>query len=363
MKYLLLSVILITTINLIGQPDTIVAYDVYNQTIEIIPPILFDNTLTFENTSSSTGLMGGKVPLDLEPPTSNLVENTSFTDIARAELFFNVSSYPARTVVKLFAWNNDTLSHLCTGIMVSENLVLTVASSIFSNNSWRHDSILAAPAYDNGMFHIDLPTSTFEKYYIFKKYYEGVGGDNIALLKLKHPIGTEIGWIGIAYNKDTTYFYENVFHKLSYPQETSPVDETRVYNGDTLYYNYGLIDLYWNNFIGVTNGYSMAILGKEGSSIFYTNNFDYYSFGVLNWAAGYKHYLINQNVFNQFKNIIENHAASIVDKKDDESLQLVIYPNPADEHLTIEFFNPDNKPFSLTVYDLQGRKLRHILIT
>jgi len=74
MKYLLLSVILITTITLIGQPDTIVAYDVYNQTIEIIPPILFDNTLTFENTSSSTGLMGGKVPLDLEPPTSNLVD-------------------------------------------------------------------------------------------------------------------------------------------------------------------------------------------------------------------------------------------------------------------------------------------------
>ena len=68
--------------------------------------------------------------------------------------------------------------------MISENLVLTSAHCIVRNNEWRHDSLLAAPAFDNGTFQHDVPTSIVEKYYMFKTYYDNKGLDDIALLEL-----------------------------------------------------------------------------------------------------------------------------------------------------------------------------------
>ncbi len=342
-----------------GQPDTIVVYNVRNQSINLIPPVLYDTTGSFENTSFSIGALGRKVPLDLEPPEDNLAEGTQFTKMARAEKFFDVTTFPARTAVKLFAWRNDTLMNRCSGTMISENLVLTAAHCIIGNNAWRQDSLLAAPAFDNGDFQHEIPTSIVEKYYIFKTFYDNKGWDDIALLELKNPIGFETGWQGIAYNTDTTFFFENVFHKFSYPAAPNPLDTTRVFNGDTLYYNYGLIDYFSNGFIGVTNGATLGASGTSGSSLFYTNNLNYYAFGVMNFANNYRHYLINQHVFYQLKNIIENHAM-YVNEQIDETYPLMLYPNPATDRVTIEFHNPDNQNLTLTLFDLQGRNVRRI---
>ncbi len=359
MKYFLLFTILFYSLDLMGQPDTIVVYNVRNQTIELIPPVVYDSTITFENTSFSTGEMGRKVPLDLDPPVVNIFEGTQFTDIARAELFFDVTTYPARTAVKLFAWRNDTLRNRCSGTMVSENLVLTAAHCLIGNNTWRQDSLLAAPAFDNGVFPAGIPTSVVEKYYLFKTFYDGSSIDDIALLELKDPIGFETGWQGIAYHSDTSFFIENVFHKFSYPGVPNPFDTTRVYNGDTLYYNYGLIDYDDLGFMGVINGHLLASPGSSGSSLFYTDNYDYYALGVLNFGGNIRHYLINQNVFYQFKNIIENHAVYVNDQID-ETYPLMVYPNPAADRVTVEFYNPGNQRLTLAVYDMQGRMVRQI---
>lgn len=361
MKYLLFVTILFYTLDLMGQPDTIVVYNVRNQSIELIPPVAYDSTIIFENTSFSTGEMGRKVPLDLDPPVVNIIEGTQFTDIARAELFFDVTTYPARTAVKLFAWRNDTLRNRCSGTMVSENLVLTAAHCLIGNNTWRQDSLLAAPAFDNGVFPAGIPTSVVEKYYLFKTFYDGKSWDDIALLELRDPIGFETGWQGIAYHSDTTFFTENVFHKFSYPAVQSPFDSTRVYNGDTLYYNYGLIDYISHlgpEFIGLYN-VVLGVPGQSGSSLFYSNNIDYYAFGVMNFATNYRHYLINQNVFYQFKNIIDNHAM-YVNEQIDETYPLMVYPNPATDRVTVEFYNPGSQRLTLAVYDMQGRMVRQI---
>jgi len=361
MKYILIILMFLITADLIGQPDTIVVYNVRTQSVDFIPPVAFDSTITFESTSFSIGAMGHKVPLDLEPPVDNLLEGTQFTELARAELFFDVTTYPARTAVKLFAWRNDTLRDSCSGTMVSENLVLTAAHCIIRHNEWRQDSLLAAPAFDNGKFQHDIPKSIVKNYYLFKTFYEGHAWDDIALLELRDPIGFETGWQGIAFNTNTTFFTENVFHKFSYPAVPHPFDTTRVYNGDTLYYNYGLIDfISYNNgeFIGLSN-VSFGIPGQSGSSLFYTNNHEYYAFGVLNFPTFFRHYLINQNVFYQFKNIIENHALYLNDQLD-ETYPLILYPNPASERVTVEIYNPDNHSLTVTLYDIHGRMVKRI---
>jgi hypothetical protein len=269
-------------------------------------------------------------------------------------MFHNVSTYPFRTAIKLFGWKNDSLQHNCSGILISENFVLTSAHCLYSISlqGWLYDSLLVYPAYDNGVPNAQLPGSTVEKIYIFKSYFNNSSSDDIALLKLNEPVGQQIGWIGIAFSDDSSYFSDKVFHKLSYPSAPNPLNPSLVYNGDTLYYNYGEIDLI-GPFLGLNSSSAIGIQGQSGSSLFYTDNSDYYSFGVFSYSAQYKHYQITNDVFYQLKNIILNNLAGISGSV--ESHFLKIYPNPAAKYLFVEFNDPNSFNLTLQLKDITGR--------
>src|SRR4030042_132176 len=142
--YILLSLNLLTSLSIVGQSDTIVVYDVVKQSINEISPVTFDSSVIFDKTASSLGLRNNKATLNVNPPISNLYSDTYFSKLKRADLFYDISDYPIRTATRLFRYINDTLTGCCSGILISDYLVLTTAHCIrdYFTKTWRGDSIL-----------------------------------------------------------------------------------------------------------------------------------------------------------------------------------------------------------------------------
>lgn len=244
--------------------------------------------------------------------------------------------------------------------MVANDLVLTAGHCAYDyfNQAWGYDSIMAAPAYNNGIIPPPLTSSMVDKVYLFKTFYDKKNWDDVALLQLRQPVGQQTGWIGIAFNSDTSYFTGKVFHKLSYPCITSPFDTTKVYNGDTLYYNYGYIDNLLPDNLGINSPQALGIPGQSGSSFFYTDNNEYYSFAVMSFSSLYRHYQITQNVFYQLENIIDNYSTATQEILTYGNM-VIIHPNPYNSYTTIQL-NQAISNAELTIFNRYGQKVKNI---
>jgi hypothetical protein len=361
MKNYLIFFLFISNSCLTQAQDTIIVYDVLTQTTTKIAPVVYDSSQIFDHTNFSIGSLGNPTTLNTLPPTTNLFPNTDFKRLERAELSHDLTDYPIRTAVALHLYNADTTSGTsCSGIMVGPDLVLTSAHcvrSLGSNPTWHFDSILIAPAYNKGQLQASLPSSWVKKAYLFKENYNGSIQHEVALLQLKKPIGLDLGWLGIAYSSDLDYFDNKVFHKLSYPSIRDFIDTSKFYNGDTMYYNYGYIDTfpqYPNASLGVTGAW--GIPGQSGSSLFYTdNNSAYYSFGVLSLSTNLRHSQINQQIFYQLQNIIDNYGHTVPITKIPNKRSIKVYPNPFSTSTVIEFENKLGISYDFELIDAQGK--------
>ena len=110
--------------------------------------------------------------------------------------------------------------------------------------------------------------------------------------------------------------------------------------------------------MGINSPNANAIPGQSGSSLFYTDNNEYYTFGVLNFSTAYRHYQINQDVFYQLKNILDNYSLSISEVSNlDNTFKL--FPNPLTFESTI-ITNKILKEATLEIYNLAGQKIKSI---
>ncbi len=356
----LLILCLLTTVRYSSaQLDTIISYEVRTGIIDtiVVPPN--NSNATFDYTNHYTGLMPGVSPLQTTTPTQNLYTGSLFQRLERAALNHNLLNYPERANVKLFRYENDTLKHKCSGTLVDDNLVLTAGHCIFLQQSWAMDSILVAPSYDNGMFQPTLPTSGVLKYYIFKSSYSGSLSYDFALLELDDNIGKDLGWLSIAYNSDTAYFNNKVFHKFSYPIDAGLIDTSIHVNGDTMYYHYGEIDYLTTDHFGVQSSDAIGIPGQSGSSLFYTDNTsEYKCYGVLSFSAGYNHTWLNKDSFYGLKHIIDNHALGYETPGTLPSIEL--YPNPMGDISFLNISTDLYSSFDIHIYDVSGREIKKI---
>lgn len=364
MKNLILAICILFSNILLAQNDTIVVYDVRNQSISFLSSFAIDTGLTSGHTSWSRANNQNIATLEQVPPTTNLlVNNNHFSQLTPATDFFNASYYPISTAVRVFYYDGDTVSDKgCSGMMVGRNFVVTAAHCIRISGNWRADSLLVAPAYDNGDFHPTFQSSKVVKYYLPKSILDGNDiNPDLALLELEELIGEQTGWIGLGYEADQNWFNERVFHKLSYPNGTNIFDTTQAYYGDTLYYDYGYIQKPPNGLsLSVQGG--TTILGQEGSSLFHTDNINsYYTYGVANFTFGYTHYAIDSRIFQMYSSILSSYTG--IEEPSSTPNTLGIYPNPTNSTSTVVFNYSSQKSYSLSIFDTRGQLIREETIS
>jgi len=345
-----------------SQQDTLVNYNTISHQIFYYPLVLIDTTKEFEQSGWNYGSYPGRDLLDLEPPDSTY-NNSGFTDYIPLQNLYNTNNYPSRTAVKLYRSKNDTLFQLCSGIMVSPEYVLTACHCVGGYDTNRvlifRDSIWAFPAFDNGIENPLFGKSIGTEYITFKSNLNrgnGFYNKDIALIKLNDGLGIKTGWIGIAFSNEDSYFESNLFHKISYPMTVDPFDTTRKYNGDTLYYNYGTLDLVQEKWIG----YNISgIPGQSGSSLFFTDNTGFYSFGTLAWSNQSRHLRITPEIYYPFKDVILDSLSLVGDEKvlvDDYFLSNA-FPNPFNPSTKFVYEIPRQSHVQIKVFDILGREV------
>lgn len=348
--------------NISGQTDTLINYDIQSGQIRIYNTYMIDSSLIFDNTIWDMGDEPGFELLDLNPPDTTY-NNSGFTDLIPVQKSYSVSNYPFRTAVKIFYIQNDTLKQKCSGILIAKNYVLTDCHCIGIYDSTRtlifYDSLIIFPAFDNGSENLVFGKSESVEYITFKSNLNGYYKKDIALIKIKDDLGIETGWVGIAYIKDDVFFEENVFFKFSYPGTVDPSDSTRVFNGDTLYYNYGNLDLIDTEWLG----YNISgIPGQSGSSLICTDNEGYYSTGTLVWGAYSRHLRITPEIFYAFEHAMNYDMADLKHRKNlIQSYYLSeAFPNPFNSTTKFKYILPDHSLVQIVVFDVMGREIMNL---
>ena len=355
---------LLLTQNLSAEQDTIMSYFPATQQYLYHPLANIDPSRGEDNTQWNYGNEGIQAVLNLAVPDTTY-NGSGFTEIIPAQTLFSVDDFPLRTAVNLFRVEDGVLIKYCSGMLVASQYVLTDCHCTGRRNhdedyQWDFfEGIVAYPAFDNGVEHLEYGYRTVDEYITFASNRKGYhAGTDIALLKLDIPIGEATGWVGIAFNNDDSFFEENIFHEFSYPG--SHLDSSNSYNGDTLYYNYGRITEFgyppWIGWNGV------AISGQSGSSLLYTDNEEYFSLGTL-VLGNTLHLRITPEIFYSFKAIIEADPSEAMEDTEPISGYYLsdVFPNPFNTICRISFSIPREEFIEVVVYDLKGREVTSLV--
>ncbi len=356
MKRAILILILFALIKSFAQPERrIISYDLNTGAIDTLAAVSFDKTINSDRTEHNFGTYPGNYALlNTNTPTEYLFEGAQFTYKQRVADYFDLSAFPMRTTVRLFGVRQGRLEGCSTGSLISTKHVLTAAHSVFSmkQDTLLNDSLVIYPVYNNGKSHPDFKGSRVTKIYKIENWNTS-GFHDHAVLELEKPLGEITGWIGFGFNKDDSFFNNRVFYRFSYPGICMPELDPRPYNGDTLYFSYGIVDKIRPDDMKIMQ--TMGIPGESGSSLMYVENGNNYtSYGTLSFAGNLIHTRMRDIAFYSFKSIIEPYQTiSQVNKT--KTIDLTVFPNPTTDMLY--YTHPQKEDLTISLYDVNGVKM------
>ena len=329
-------------------------YDFKTGLLDSMIQVEYDSLVQADHTDFYIGGFNSSLEfLESEFPVVNTLLESQFTFKEKAASQFDLTNYPLRTSVKLFAVDEGEPEHRCSGSFISSKHILTAAHCLLdlNTNILSNDSFFVCPIYDNGAFSLDFDCSAVSKLY-FIKDWNITEGEDIAVLELEESIGFSTGWIGIGFEKSESALMNNIYYKFSYPGESSI---SELYNGDTLYYSYGEANFFTDYDIGIMGG--QGIPGESGSSLISVDHgSNYISYGVLNWSTNLRHARISDKVFYTFKKIIENDV-TLHNISSDPLDEVIVFPNPTTIDVSLNYNTFKGPVSDLEILDSWGRSL------